>query len=515
MRDRAPNPISGPELLPDRPLIAAAAAIFAGLLLPLSLAPFDYWWSGIVSVLLLLALLQGASFKQALWRWYLFGVGQYLLGASWVFVSIHTHGGASVLLAGMLTAAFVAAISLVVLAQGYLFQRYFSYVGAGWLLVFPGLWFLKEWATTWLLSAGFPWALLGYGHLSSPFAGFAPVVGVLGLGFVLTLFTSLMFAGITRLRGQRWPWLASAASLAMIGSTLGFIQHTIPGAEPLKVSLVQGNIAQETKWRRSQVLPIIRQYTGLSETEWGRDVILWPEAAITLFVDSAGSVLTPLDDRGQETQTALLLGLPRREGEAYFNSALVIGAGEGVYIKRHLVPFGEYVPLEDLLRGVIQFFDLPMSHNKPGPAEQDLLTTRGVSLALSICYEIAFPNLVRQDAADAGYLATISNDTWFGRSLGPHQHMQMAQMRALENGRYVVRATNNGITAVVDERGRITARLPQFEPGVLRATVIPQQGITPYTRLGDWPLLVGLFLCLGYFLRQSLRQVPAAPHQSD
>jgi apolipoprotein N-acyltransferase len=488
--------VQGAELLPGKNLMAAGLAVLAGLLLPLSLAPFDFWWSGLVSVFLLLALLQGANLRQALLRWYLFGIGQFLLGASWVYVSINTHGGASVLLAAGLTGAFIAAISLVTLAQGYIYQRFFSHLQWFWVPAFAALWFFKEWSTTWLLWAGFPWALLGYGHIHSPFAGYAPVLGVLGVGFVVSLCAALLFAATTNLGDRRPVWLVGALGLPGLGLLLGLLNFTQPISEPLKVSLVQGNVAQQTKWRRDMVEPIIRQYAGLTETEWGRDLVVWPEAALTLFVDSAGPVLDSLDARGDEHETALLLGIPRRQEGSYYNSALVTGAGEGSYIKRHLVPFGEYVPLENWLRGAIEFFDLPMSHNRPGPDDQPLLEVKNLKLALSICYEIAFPALVRQDAREAAVLATISNDTWFGRSLGPHQHMQMAQMRALENQRYLVRGTNNGITAVVNASGEITGQLPQFEAGVLRGMVVPLQGLTPYTRLGDWPLLVGLALLL-------------------
>lgn len=448
-------------------------------------------------MVLLLALLQGASFRQALLRWYLFGFGQYLLGASWVYVSIHTHGGASVLLAASLTGGFVALMALTVLLQGYLFQKFFA-SSAAWVLAFPSLWFFKEWTMTWALSAGFPWALLGYGHVHSPFSGYAPIFGVLGVGFLVCSSATLLFAGLVQQRQKRSPWLAGSIGLILLGGLLGLLSHTQPGGEPLKISLIQGNIAQETKWRASMVEPIVRQYVGLSRQEWGRDLIVWPEAAITLFADAASPVLDPLDAQGKASGTALMLGIPRREEGVYYNSAMVLGEGAGLYTKRHLVPFGEYVPLEDYLRGVIQFFDLPMSHNKPGPADQALLKVADRQIALSICYEIAFPALVRKDVADADLLVTLSNDTWFGESLGPHQHMQMAQMRALENSRYLLRATNNGITAVVNEKGQIIDRLPQFEAGVLRSTVIPLEGVTPYSRLGDWPLLVILSLLLGY-----------------
>ena len=483
------------ELLSGRPIFAGAFALLAGLLLPLSLAPFDYWWSALVAIVLLLAVLNGATFSQAITRWYLFGIGQYLLGASWVFVSINTHGGAGVFLAGTLTGAFIAAISLVVLIQGIVYHKYFANRMI-WVIAFPSLWFLKEWSTTWLLSAGFPWALLGYGQIETFFSGFAPVFGVLGLSFVVALVACLFYAGVIQMANRRFHWWGGALAVCFLGAILSTLEHTQPAAEPLEVSLVQGNVAQQTKWRRDMINPIIQNYTDLSEQEWGRDLVIWPEAAITVFEDSADNLLSFWDTQGKERGTALLLGIPSRDDGAYYNSAVMVGLGSGKYIKRHLVPFGEYVPMEDYLRGVIEFFDLPMSHNKPGPDEQSLYRIGDLSIALSICYEIAFPDLVREDAAESALLATISNDTWFGESLGPHQHMQMAQMRALENGRYLVRGTNNGITAIVNHKGLIVDRLPQFEAGVLRGLVVPMTGTTPYSRWGDWPLLASLVLML-------------------
>ena len=489
----------GPELFPGETLLPAAFALLAGLLLPLSLAPFNFWWSGFVSIVMLLSVLEGAAFRQALLRWYLFGIGHFTLGASWVYVSIHDHGGANIFLAGTLTGLFVAGVALTTLIQGYFYQRYFAGLTSLWLVAFPAVWFVKEWSMTWLLS-GFPWSLLGYGHTESLLSGFAPLGGVLGLGFLVALVSSLFFAGVVRVRQFRLLWWTGIAVIFVSGWLLSFVSFTQPSSEPVSVSLVQGNVAQETKWRREMVEPIINTYDGLTQDEWGRDLVVWPEAAITLFEDSASSLLSLLDVRGQGRNTTLLLGIPSREGRTYYNSAVVVGAGEGKYTKRHLVPFGEYVPFENYLRGVIEFFDLPMSHNKPGPADQVLLTVGGLPMALSICYEIAFPNLVRQDSGKAVLLATISNDTWFGKSLGPHQHMQMAQMRALENGKYLLRGTNNGITAIVNHKGRIEGQLPQFEQGVLRGLSVPMEVVTPYTRFGDLPLLVSFFAILGWLV---------------
>ncbi len=487
--------MSGRELFPGRPWLTDLLAFVAGLMLPLALAPFHFWWSSIVGLLLLLAVLEAAPLKRALWRWYLLGLGQYSLGASWLYVSVNTHGGASPLLAGFLVFLFVAAISLVVLIQGFIYQRFFAGSILGLIAAFPALWFFKEWSTSWLFT-GFPWALVGYGHVQTPLGDLAPFIGVFGIGYLTVFMAAALFASFRRATEKRFIFLIAAALPIVVGLGVQKVRFTEPAADPISVSLIQGNIAQQTKWQRAQINPIIERYLQLSESEWSRDLIVWPEASITLFKDSATQLLSALDQRGKAAGTGLLLGLPSREAGQYFNSAIGLGEGSGDYTKRHLVPFGEYMPMESWLRGIIQFFDLPMSHNRAGASNQPQLMLGDVALGLSICYEIAFPNLVRDQADTAGLLVTISNDTWFGKSVGPHQHMQMAQMRAMENGRYLVRATNNGITAIVNPEGQITGRLPQFEQGVLRGLVVPYQGATPYTRVGDWPLLLGLGLLL-------------------
>ena len=230
-----------------------------------------------------------------------------------------------------------------------------------------------------------------------------------------------------------------------------------PGAEAT-VALVQGDILQDVKWRPESVDENLDRYRQLSAPYWRRDLVIWPEAAVTLFEQQAMPFIEEMARHANHGGAALVFGVPGYErlpdGSVEFrNMAAVVGDGEGHYIKRRLVPFGEYVPLEGLLRGAIEFFDLPMSHAVPGPAEQPLLRAGQFRLAMAICYEIVYPDLVRRDARAADVIVTLSNDSWFGRSIGPHQHLQMARMRALENGRYVLRATNNGITAIVDSAG--------------------------------------------------------------
>lgn len=474
------------------------AALACGALLPLTLAPFDWWPLGLVSI--------GGWFwllnRRAAPAWALgfaYGLGKFGVGVSWVYVSIHTYGNASPPLATLLVLIFVAGLSLFTLAHARLYawlriapqsgvhQRSAALSNA-WL--FAASWVAFEWVLNWFLT-GFPWLYPGYGHLQTPLANLLPVGGVslASLGIVVTacFLVSALF--------DRHPPAVRAASATiaatpwLIGLVLSAAQWVEPQATR-SAALVQGNVDQAVKWNRESRMPIINRYQDLTEPHWGRDLILWPEAAITLFEHEATPWLQRWGERGQASGTSLVLGVPSLETAAdgdyqFQNAAIAIGQGDGRYVKRRLVPFGDYVPFESTLRGLIEFFDLPMSRAAPGPWQQPPLTLGEDRAAMAICYEIAYANLTRNAAKQADLILTITNDTWFGRSIGPLQHLQMAQARALENGRWLLRAANNGVTAFVDHRGQVRGRLAQFERGVLVGEFQIMAGRTPYSRFGD------------------------------
>jgi apolipoprotein N-acyltransferase len=484
-------------LLDKYPLAGHIAVLVSGALIPLSLAPFNWWPLSIVSVLLFLVCIDKQSLSTTILRFYLYYAAMFGLGVSWIYVSLNVYGGASPALAGFLVMIFVLALSLTGLLHGYVYGRFITGVPSGLLLGFPAIWVLSEWVRSWLLT-GFPWLFVGYGHLSSPLIGYAPLVGILGVSFIVVLSATLLYRFML---SKNYLYLVFVAATWL----LGFVLHEhdfVVEKEQVKVVAVQGNIDQHTKWQRNMVMPILKQYRGLTEPEWGAALIVWPEAAITVFRENADLILEDLDLRGKQSGSSLLLGVPDRDSNGNFlNSAISIGQGKGTYNKRRLVPFGEYVPLENLLRGLIKFFDLPMSHNRPGRPDQPALMAGDLKLSVSICYEVVYAELVRSTTALPDLLVTISNDTWFGTSIGPAQHLQMAQMRAIENGRYLIRATNNGITALVNHRGEIVDSLPQFEPGVLRAKAGIMTGVTPFHRFGQIPILL---LCSTLLLGMAL-----------
>ena len=496
-------------------------ALLAGGIMPLSLAPFHFWPLALLSAGLLFCICEQGSTRQLVLRFYAFNVAMYGVGASWIFVSVNQYGNASPALAGLLVGLLVLAWSLLCLPQAYLYARWFRHTGLFSAPAFAAIWVFQEWFRGWFLT-GFPWLYTGYSFLLTPLDGYAPYLGVLGISLA-AVTSSCALAAVILAAIKRWRYgvrpdhlqlgkLIIIATLAVMpGFWLDQTEQTRL-VERVSVSLVQGNIDQHAKWRRSMALPIQNTYKSLTQDELGRDLVIWPEAALTRFRQDASAFIDELHSLAQAQGTSLVLGIPDRNAAGAFqNTVMALGEGEGQYIKRRLVPFGEYVPLEPLLSDLIGMLELPLPRSQPGPAAQPPLVAGGLSLSTSICYEVVFPELVRTVTHDPDLLVTISNDTWFGASIGPWQHLQMAQMRALENGRSLIRATNNGITGIVDHQGRLVASLPQFEQGVLRGEAEVREGITLFHRVGSYPTLALCLLLLagsGWRLYQSSRGHP-------
>lgn len=471
------------------------AALLSGPLPVLSLAPFDLWPAGIAAAALLFWLWRDQDRFTVVLRGWLFGLGMFGTGISWIYVSIHDHGQAAPPLAALLVALLACTLALFPALAGWLFHRT---RGRGRLrpaLAFSAAWTLAEWLRGWLLT-GFPWLYLGYAHLDTALAGWAPVLGVLGLT-ALAAFSGAALASLGAGSGPRRALpVTLAALLWLAGWGLQAVQWVRPTGPAAVVGMMQPDIPQEVKWMPMTFDSIIDSYRELSAPLWGSDIVVWPEAAIPRPYQSAPGLIAELDHTARSHGSALVTGIPLLEqagpgmDRGWYNGVVVVGQGDGRYRKRRLVPFGEYVPLEHWLRGLIAFFDLPMSHMSVGPEEQPPLRAGSWRLAPYICYEIVYPDLVARGATAADFILTISNDSWFGRSIGPLQHFQMARMRALENGRYLLRATNNGVTAIVDERGQVVRRAGQYRRTTLTGEALAMHGQTPFGRWGSLPIVV-------------------------
>ncbi|MEH6582763.1 MAG: apolipoprotein N-acyltransferase [Halioglobus sp.] len=482
---------SGKGLSPMRVMILAP---LAGALVTLSLAPFSIWPAGIVSCIVLVHLLSTCTPRQALWRGWLYGLGLFGTGVSWVYVSIHVHGHAAAPLAVLLTALFCAGLALVHALFAWSYTRFVRELPGGMLVGFPALWVLFEWLRSWLLT-GFPWLYLGYAHIDTWISGWAPILGVYGLSFICAITASCLYLAWRSRHCVSWlTYAVIITSLWVGGSQLKPIEWVAPASEtPLSVALYQPNIPQEKKWDPSWYQPILEKYRSAMTPLYGYDIVVWPESAIPSFLQQSQEFLDPIAQQATDSDTALITGIPYRApgSKAYYNSIVALGQGEGVYHKQRLVPFGEYVPLEKQLRGLIEFFDLPMSSFSAGEKAQAPLRAGAYRVAPFICYEVVYPDLVARSARSADLLITISNDSWFGHSIGPLQHLQMAQMRALENGRYMIRGTNNGISAVIDHRGKIRDQTEQFVETTLLTEARVLLGNTPFSSLGSLPVLGG------------------------
>ena len=334
-----------------------------------------------------------------------------------------------------------------------------------------------------------------YAHVAPCLAGRAPLLGVYGLSFNSALTASCLFrAWRSRQPKTSVTYAVIVLTLWAGGGVLKPIQWVANASpEPLDVVIIQPNVPQQHKWDRDWYWPILNQLRDASTEHFGQDILVWPEAAIPGYYQRAEDFLDPLALRAQADETTLITGIPYLGDEpgVYFNSILALGHGGGVYHKRRLVPFGEYVPLQQWLRGLIAFFDLPMSAFSPGPDVQAPLRAGSYRVAPFICYEIVYPDMVARGARDADLLITISNDSWFGQSIGPLQHLQIAQMRALETGRYLIRGTNNGVSAIIDHRGQIVTRTEQFVEATLEGEVEVMLGLTPFGSFGSRPIILG------------------------
>ena len=483
-------------------------ALFAGAIYPLGFEPYSLWPITFLSLVLLFGLIQ-SSVGRSLPFLICFAIGKNLIGVSWVYHSIHVFGHAEPYLAGFIVCLFVLILSAFYIPAGMI-SDYLSRQPRSphfQLVLFATTLSFTEWLLTWALS-GFPWLFAGHSVLDMPLSSLVPVFGSLGVGWIVFCSCSSLYLLVTE---RRLVYLL-IAGLPWLMSLMLYPVEWVKDTGEYRVALVQANIDQDKKWLHNERNRNFTKHLDLSLDHWEADLVIWPEAAITLFGSEAQNALALLDRIAQESNTSFISGIPTIDslgaGATMTNNSLVaVGNGEGVYSKIHLVPFGEFVPFESALRGLIGFFDLPMSSMSEGaPGQENLQLTLGgslISAAPAICYEVAYGETLRRRSIGSSLIVNVSNDAWFGETNGPWQHLQIARVRALENGRPLLRATNNGVTAVIDKTGKIVEALPQFEPGVLSTSVTFTSGRTPYSYLGDWPVLVLilLFLLWGYKTR--------------
>ncbi len=438
-----------------------------------------------------------------------FGLGLFLFGVSWVYVSLHDFGAMPLPLAAIFTLLFCAFLALFPALVGYACARSGTRHAVRYGLLAPAAWVLAEWTRSWIFT-GFPWLALGYSQIpSSPLAGYAPVLGIHGVTLATAASAGLIviwwLGTVEKGKGKRekgkveglrlpavFSFLIHPSAFILVAVWLGGfalkqIEWTEPVGSPVTVSLLQGNIAQDLKWREDRVPVTLKTYSTLAWTSSSQLIIL-PETALPLFVDQVPQdYLSMLAILARRNGGDILVGVPERlPGGEYFNSVISFGTSPTqTYRKSHLVPFGEFIPLRPVLGWIVSVLAIPLQDFSRGAENQRPLAVAGQRVAVNICYEDAFGEEIIRQLPEATLLVNVSNVAWFGRSIAPGQHLQISQARALETGRFMLRATNTGVTGVIGPDGRLLGAAPEFTMAAVTHSVQGYGGATPYVRWGN------------------------------
>lgn len=476
-----------------------------GALAVIGFAPYYIFIAPIISIIGIIYLWEKAENPRAAFKLgFQFGLGLYIVGIYWIYISLHDFGGMPWWFAGFCTFLLCAFMALFPALVGYFSKR------LGWLLLSaPILWGLSDWVRSWIFT-GFPWLTLGYSQTPhSPLAGYMPIIGVYGV----SVLTALLAASIA-------IWLANKpTSLAwkrnvIFGITLtivsGFLLKAVewskPVADSFKVSLIQGNVAQDIKWSPEATDGTINQYLAMTKAS-NADLIVLPETALPVIASQLDSKVTDvLTSHAKQNQGNIIVGMVdyNPDTEAYFNSAFSFGTNATqAYSKNHLVPFGEFIPLKQMLGWIYRdWLNIPLSDLSRGGTEQKPMVLGNQKVAVNICYEDVFGEEITSQLPEATILVNMSNDAWYGQSFAADQHMQFSQARALETGRMMLRATNTGATAVIDTHGYVLAHAKHDVITTLDATAQGYQGTTPYVIWGNWPFIVISFSVIALLWRR-------------
>ncbi len=496
-------------LLPaDQPRVSQLIFFVLGCLTTTAFAPFGLSFLLPLPLLPFLYVCLSNSPRDSARHTFWFGFGLFLTGTYWIYISVAVFGQAPAWIAILLMIGLVLIMSLYFWIAGWLISRLAR--GEPWFLlaVAPATWVLVEWARGWLLT-GFPWMALGYSQIDSMLAGWAPVAGVYGISALLVLSTAAILVAIMTRGLQQWVAIAIVALPSLSGAILQSVEWTEPAGGPVVATVIQGGIPQDRKWLPEELQPTLDFYRDATRKATGSDIVVWPEVAIPSLTDRVESYIDSIESDSRIAGQTILFGILERVSERtlepkIYNSMVALNGEERqVYRKRHLVPFGEYFPVPARVRNWLRMLSLPHSDLSAGADVQPLIRTHdGVEIAVAICYEDAYGAEQLYALPDADLLINVSNDAWFGDSIAPHQHLQIARMRALEVGRYSIRATNTGISAFIDQKGKVVESGAQFVPVVLTGNVQPYSGSTPYSSSGNWPIVgLSLLFVTGFWLR--------------
>jgi len=349
---------------------------------------------------------------------------------------------------------------------------------------------------------GFPWLLLGYSQIDSPLKGYGPLLSVYGMSLATISISSLLcFYCIQKRRKQTaYPLLLMISGIVIIGSLASSISWTKAASNPIKVSLVQGNIPQEVKWNPTALDNTLSRYKLLTEAHWDSQVIIWPESAVPLLLQDATTYVNSMVTEAKQHHVSLVFGIPIQalNNPGYYNAVVSTGSGSGVYVKQRLVPFGEYNPLPARFRHYLDGMNVPSTDFIHDQQLTKPLLANHMKFAAYVCYEIAYANLVSEQDDDTGFMLTVTNDAWFGHSIAQAQHFQIAQTRALESSKPLLFVGNTGLTGFIRPDGSVQSMALPYTTTVLTDQIIPQIGLTFWNEYGKDSLL--LILVIGLYL---------------
>lgn len=478
-------------------------SLLGGAILPLAFAPFNLYSLAFISPAILCYLwTTSPTGKKTFLLGMLYGLGFFGVGMSWVYVSIHQFGNAQSWLAILITFLFASILSLFHATQGYLSKRYFSKLTETQqcLILFPLFWVMWELIRAHIFT-GFPWLLLGYSQNTSPLHGLLPLIGIYGVsGCAAFIAGAIALCAKKNKPSTKLLGITCLALPLLIGWLTSHQSWTQASNRQYTVSLIQSNIGQAIKWDEKRFNQTLQTYLSLSTPHLSDDIIVWPEAAIPAFPSQIPAFTQQLSALGQAHDTTFIVGAPtiQAQNKNMYNSLLLYGLDHGQYNKRHLVPFGEFTPLQWLFSPLGRYLNIPMSDFSSGSNNQPTLRIKGMAIAPFICYEIAFPEAVLSHVKNKDLIVVINDDAWFGDSIALSQHLQIAQVQAIETGRYLLFASTTGITAIIGPDGTLTAITPPNQQAVLSGRIKPMYQNTPIMVWGYTPfyLFILIVFCL-------------------
>lgn len=473
-------------------------ATISGSLSVFSFSEISLWFMIIVSIAWFLLILKDANKTESLWIGWFFGIGYFGVNIWWIHISIESFGIPNSLIAVSINAIFICLLAVYFSIFGVLINS-LSLFKAPLLLIAPFIWLLVEISRGYFFT-GFPWLVVGYTQIDSPLSALLPLVGAHGVSFVIvSLASCLIFLLSSKSLKQKVFGVFTAITIIILSSCLQQSEYTTKKGELLNISVVQGSLPYDVRWSKGSTELIFDQYMKLSIDQWNSDILVWPETVFTNPLTLNESEVKLLKSISLRTDTHLILGVPFLQvaDGKIFNSILSITDSIQLYKKRKLVPFGEYFPLRKMFSNFYDTLNVPLSDFTQSLSEKNKFVVKQNTIGVLICYEIAFASIARSSLPQAELIVNLSNDSWFGRSVAAFQHLQIVRVRAAELERPIIRATNTGISAIIDYKGDVIESSEQFEAQVISGEIAGRVGLTPYSKIGEQGVII---LALGLVL---------------